>query len=139
MGYFRRKYLTFEGDRRRKNENFCSGASGEGIRADGGRPGRRNGGGVVAAVLVVVMVRIKSKTNCAPCLLVLFYVAANLFCTVGSFAPWPELAGMPEAGRLEGSQAGGLAGVYPPLHLYSRNDKSVWFAEIFFRFSGRLG
>jgi len=90
-----------------------------------GDQGGGNGGGVAAEVLAGWLVLNKSKTNCAPCLLVLFYVAANLFCTVGSFAPWPELAGMLEEGRRMGCQAGGLAGLYPPLHLYSWDDK--WF------------
>ena len=39
----------------------------------------------------------------------------------------------------EGEPGGGLAGLYPPLMVYSWDDKGVWFAEIFFRFSGRLG
>ena len=94
-------------------------------RRDGGRDDGGNGGGVVAAVLVVVVVLNKSKTIRAPRLLVLFYVAANLFCTVSTFAPWPELAGMLAEGRRTGCQAGGLAGLYPPLHLYSWDDK--WF------------
>jgi len=103
-------------------------AAGQVVRGSGQgwRQGwRRNGGGVAAAVLVVVVVRIKSKTNCAPCLLVLFYVAANLFCTAYTFAPWPELAGMMAEGRRTGSQADGLAGRYPPCEVYSWDDK--WF------------
>lgn len=104
-----------------------------------GDQGGWNGGGAAAAVLVVVLVHSKSKTIRAPCLLVLFYVAANLFCTVGRFAPWPELSAMLEADELEGSQAEGLAGLYPPIDRMGRDDKWFWFAEIFFRFSGRLG
>ena len=72
--------------------------------------GEGNGGGVAAAVLAGWLVPNKSKTICAPLLIVLFYVLSNLFCTVGKFAPWPELAGMLEADELEGSQADGLAG-----------------------------
>ena len=101
--------------------------------------GDGNGGDAAAAAMMVVLVHSKSKIIRAPCLLVLFYVAANLFCTVGRFAPAEELAGMLEADELEGCQAEGPAGLYPPLHLYSWNDKWFWFAEIFFRFSGRLG
>ena len=71
------------------------------------------------------MVRNKSKTNCAPLSMVLFIVHSNLFCTAWEFAPADGLAVMPEAVMLEGSQAGGLSGLYPPLHLYSRDDKSV--------------
>ena len=42
----------------------------------------------MAAVLVVVVVLNKSKTICAPRFVVLFNVTANLFCTVGRFAPF---------------------------------------------------
>ena len=80
---------------------------------------------MAAAVLAGWLVLNKSKINCAPLSIVLFYVATNLFCTVSTFAPWPELAGMLEADELEGSQAGELAGVYPPIDRMGRDDK--WF------------
>ena len=61
---------------------------------------------MAASVLVVVMVRIKSKTICAPLLLVLFNVRSNLFCTDADFAPMAAAGSVPEVVRLEGSQAG---------------------------------
>ena len=90
-----------------------------------GDQGGGSGGGGAWWVVVGVLVHSKSKTIRAPLSLVLFYVATNLFCTVSTFAPWPELAGMPEAGRLTGCQAGGLAGLYPPIDRMGRDDK--WF------------
>ena len=82
-------------------------------------------GMAAAAVLEAAMVRNKSKTNCAPLSMVLFYRHSNLFCTAYTFAPAAGLVGMLEAVRLEGSQAEGLAGLYPPLHSYGWDDKSV--------------
>ncbi len=89
----------------------------------GGRMARAEGGGAAAAVLAGWLVRRKSKINCALLSIVLFYVLSNLFCTVYTFAPWPGMSGMPEAGRRMGCQAGRLAGLYPPLMLYSWDDK----------------
>ena len=69
-------------------------------------------------VLAGWLVREKSKTNFVLLSMVLFYVAANFFCTDAVFAPMPSVPGMLEAGRLEGRQAGRqagrLAGRYPP-------------------------
>ena len=85
--YFRRKYLTWEADRGRKNENFCSiGSCGRdrgGWRATGAAGTAAAGRGVLAGWLV----RNKSKIMSAPLLLVLFNVRPNLFCTAWEFAP----------------------------------------------------
>ncbi len=86
---------------------------------------RAEGGGAAAAVLAGWLVRRKSKINCALLSIVLFYVLSNLFCTVYTFAPWPGMSGMLEADELEGCQAGGLAGLYPPIDRMERDDK--WF------------
>lgn len=51
--------------------------------------------------------------------------------------PGERRRGVP--GWLVGRSAGGWLGRYPPLHLYGWDDKWFWFAEIFFRFSGRPG
>lgn len=86
---------------------------------------RGSGRTVAAAVLVVVMVRRKSKSFVVPLLMVLFIVHSKLFCTDAEFAPAAGLVGMLEADELEGSQAGGLAGLYPPIDRIGRDDKSV--------------
>jgi len=125
MGYFLRKYLTWEAGGEKKTKIFAAGQLAMGLWRMVMADGEGNGGGVAAEALVVVVVLNKSKIKCAPLSIVLFYVATNLFCTIAEFAPWPELAGMLEAGRLEGCQADGLAGRYPPCEVYSWDDK--WF------------
>ena len=77
------------------------------------------------AVLVVVMVLNKSKTICAPRLVVLFNVHIDLFCTAWEFAPAARVPRVPGKGWLEGSQAGSHAGRYPPLEVYGWDDKAV--------------
>ena len=137
---FSQKIPTLEGMQAEKKRKFLQrGQLERGSRRTVRVNGDGNGGDAAAAVLAGWLVRSKSKINCAPLSIVLFQCATNLFCTVGRFAPAEELAGMLEADELEGCQAEGPAGLYPPLHLYSWNDKWFWFAEIFFRFSGRLG
>ena len=100
----------------KKRKKLTVAAAGEGWRAAGDGIGAgmpTKGGGPVAAwwrpgwmsggpsaVLVVVLVRNKSKTIFKPLLLVLFNVAANLFCTVGKFAPMAMTGTVPEAVRL---------------------------------------
>ena len=94
------------------------------VRDDGqGRRRERRRRGV--AVLVVVMVRNKSKSFVVPLSMVLFYMHSKLFCTAWEFAPAARVPRVPGEGRLEGSQAEGLAGLYPPLHSYGWDDKSV--------------
>ena len=53
------------------------------------------------------------------------YMHSKLFCTAWEFAPAARVPRVPGEGRLEGSQAEGLAGRYPPLHSYGWDDKSV--------------
>lgn len=110
---------------RKKTKNICS--IGRCGRDRGGwrRPGRRERRRRGVAVLEAAMVRNKSKTNCAPLSMVLFYRHSNLFCTAWEFAPSARVPRVPGEGRPEGSQAEGLAGLYPPLHSYGWDDKSV--------------
>ena len=97
----------------------------DGIGAAGGLTRRRERRRRGVAGLEAVMVRRKSKTNCAPLLMVLFIVHSNLFCTIAEFVPAARVPRVPGDGRPEGSQAEGLAGRYPPLHSYGWDDKSV--------------
>lgn len=55
--------------------------------------------------------------------MVLFYVQSKLFCTDADFAPARTVPGMLEAVMRMGSQAGRLAGRYPPLEVYGWDDK----------------
>lgn len=80
---------------------------------------------MTAAGLVGRLVLNKSKTFVVPLLLVLFYVHSNLFCTDAEFAPVRTVPRVLGDGRQEGSQAGSQAGLYPPLHSYGWDDKSV--------------
>ena len=64
-----------------------SGADGGQVVRDGGQGWRRERRRRGAAGLVVVMVLNKSKTNCAPLSMVLFYRHSKLFCTDAEFAP----------------------------------------------------
>ena len=92
-------------------------------REDGGTAAERRRRGVSG--LEAVMVRNKSKSFVVPLLIVLFIVHSNLFCTIAEIAPAAMVPRVPGDGRLEGSQAEGLAGRYPPLHSYGWDDKSV--------------
>ena len=89
-----------------------SGRERQRVRGSGQRGGRRRR-----------LVRNKSKTNCAPRLLVLFYVQSKLFCTDAGFAPTARVPRVPSEGRPEGSQAEGLAGLYPPIEVYGWDDR----------------
>lgn len=115
---------------------FAASAAVDGIGAAGGRPGRRERWRWGAAVLVVVMVRIKSKTNCAPRFVVLFNVAANLFCTVAGFAPMPTAGTVPE-GWLAAGQPGGA--IPPPLMVYEGTISRFSLQKFFFGFRVALG
>lgn len=98
-----------------KTKKVDSGADGGQVVRDGGQGWRRERRRRGVAGLVVVMVRNKSKTNCAPRLVVLFIVQSKLFCTAWGFAPAARVPRVPGEGRPEGSQAGSHAGRYPPL------------------------
>ena len=102
---------------------------------------RRGGGGVVVVAWWGQMVRDKSKTNYTLRLMVLFNVHSNLFCTVYTFAPIPDVLAVGimwggcggvggvvggvggvvgGAGGVVGGNAGGR---YPPLMIYIWDDK----------------
>lgn len=90
------------GWRGEKNENILHCGSCRGDRVGGLEAWRRNGCGMVAAVLAGWLVRNKSKTIIEPTTVVVVGDVAILFCTVGSFAPMAEVVGGVGAGEAGG-------------------------------------
>lgn len=126
IGLYFDEISTSEGWRREKKRKiFAASAAVDGIGEAGGRPWRRERRRRGVAVLVGRLVHSKSKIKCAPLSMVLFYRHSKLFCTACGFAPAARVPSVPGEGRQEGSQAGGLAGLYPPLHSYGWDDKWV--------------
>ena len=112
-----------------------SGRGRQRVRGAGQRGGHRRG----VVVLSGWLVHSKSKTIRSPLSMVLFYGQSNLFCTDADAAPVPTVGTVPGEGWLEGCQAGGLAGLYPPFTPIVGTIKGFSLQKFFFGFRVALG